>query len=68
MLATLIRLRNTLDERDDRGAALVEYGLLLSLVALVVMAIAATLGSTIAETFGFASDTLADSPALTAGS
>ena len=49
---------------DERGAAMAEYGLLLALVALGAMAIMATFGDTLAETFGFASETLAESPAL----
>ena len=43
--------------REDRGAAMAEYGLLLALVALGAMAIMSTFGETLAETFGFASET-----------
>ncbi len=49
---------------DERGAALAEYGLLLALVALGAMAIMVTFGETIANTFGFANETLTNSPAV----
>ncbi len=63
MTAHLVRLQNTIARRDQRGAALAEYGLLLALVALVAMGIMATFGETLAETFGFARDTFNESPA-----
>ncbi len=64
MTQKIHRLYGWYSNRDDRGAALAEYGLLLALVALGVMAIMATFGDTLAETFGFAADTFNNSPAL----
>jgi pilus assembly protein Flp/PilA len=37
--------------RDDRGATMVEYGLLVALIAVVVAVAAATLGTEIAALF-----------------
>ena len=39
------------DHNDDRGAAMVEYALLVALIAIVVIAAAATLGGQLSETF-----------------
>ena len=64
MTQHLLCLKKWFAIRDDRGAAMAEYGLLLALVALGAMAIMATFGDTLAETFGFAADTFNNSPAL----
>ena len=64
MIGHMVRLQNTIAQREERGAALAEYGLLLALVALVAMAILATFGDTLADTFGFASETFNNSPAI----
>ena len=58
------RLRRLVTTRDDRGAAMAEYGLLLVLVVLGAMAIMSTFGETLAETIGFAAETFNESPAL----
>jgi len=60
----LHRIRQRVASNDDRGAAMAEYGLLLAFVAMVVILVAASLGETIADFFGFATDTFNDSPAL----
>ena len=64
MTKYLVRIYSSATQRDDRGAAMAEYGLLLALVALGVMAVMATFGDTLAETFGFAADTFNNSPAI----
>ncbi len=38
-------------EDEDKGAAMVEYGLLVSLIAVVVAVVLVTLGPAIAQTF-----------------
>jgi len=67
MTERFVRLQTAIAQRDERGAALAEYGLLLALVALVAMAILATFGDTLADTFGFASETFNNSPAIAGG-
>ena len=37
--------------KSERGAAMVEYALLVALIAVVVIAAAATLGGSLSETF-----------------
>ena len=64
MTQNLLYLKKWFANRNDRGAAMAEYGLLLALVALGAMAIMAAFGETLAETFGFAADTFNNSPAL----
>ena len=64
MTEQFVRLHNIIVGRSDRGAAMAEYGLLLALVALGVMAVMATFGDTLAQTFGFASETFNNSPAI----
>jgi pilus assembly protein Flp/PilA len=44
--------------RDDRGATMVEYGLLVALIAVVVAVAATVLGNDIAALFTSVSDTL----------
>ncbi len=65
MTELIVRIQNKIEESgEQRGAALVEYGFLLALVAILVMLVLAVFGDTLEETFGFAADTLANSPAL----
>jgi pilus assembly protein Flp/PilA len=45
--------------RDDRGATMVEYGLLVALIAVVVAVTAATLGDNIAQLFQDVADSVA---------
>lgn len=51
MLGLYVRIENELSERSERGAALVEYGFLLLLVALAAVVILATFGDSIAAIF-----------------
>ena len=44
--------------RDDRGASMVEYALLVALIAVVVIAAALFLGSAIGDKFSEVGDTL----------
>jgi Flp pilus assembly pilin Flp len=64
MIQHLLCLKKRFANSDDRGAAMAEYGLLLAFVALGAIAIMTTFSETLAETFGFASDTFDSSPAL----
>ena len=48
--------------RDEEGAALVEYGLLVGLIAAVCIAVVTTLGTTIKDMFQSISTTLAAVP------
>jgi len=61
-----IRAQNWLAEaRDDRGAAMAEYGLLLALVALAAIAILVTFGSEITDVFTDANTALDSRPDVT---
>ena len=64
MIQQILRLHDWLARRDERGAAMAEYGLLLALVTLGAMAIMTVFGETLAETFGFAAETFNNSPAV----
>ncbi len=44
-------LAERLDRRDDKGATLVEYGLLVGLIAIVSIAVITTLGTSIKGIF-----------------
>jgi Flp pilus assembly pilin Flp len=44
MALALLQLRLWLSDRDDRGASLVEYALLLALIAIVCVAALGVLG------------------------
>ena len=44
--------------QEEEGQTLVEYGLLISLIALVVIAVLTVMGRRISNTFGAASNTL----------
>ena len=51
-MPAIIYLRSWLNARlDDRGASLVEYALLVALIALVCIAAITSLGSTVSEQF-----------------
>ena len=57
--ALLIRFQNAIaDVKEDRGAAMAEYGLLLALVALAAIAILVLFGGEIVEVFTDAESTL----------
>jgi len=51
MTALLVRLQNTIADREERGAAMAEYGLLLTLVALAAIVVLATFGDSITGVF-----------------
>ena len=51
-------LQARLNVRDERGANLVEYVLLLTFIALVVIVIVTNLGSKVSEKFSSASSKL----------
>jgi pilus assembly protein Flp/PilA len=44
--------------RDERGAALIEYGLLIGLLAVVCAAAVTLLGNEISQAFSFYADSL----------
>jgi pilus assembly protein Flp/PilA len=54
MLKFLVSTQNFLADsvrRDDRGATAVEYGLIVTLIAVAIIAVVTTLGTTIAAKF-----------------
>ena len=51
MTELMVRLQNNISDREERGAAMAEYGLLLALVALAAIVILATFGDSIAAVF-----------------
>lgn len=51
MTELYVRLQNKIADREERGAAMAEYGLLLALVALAAIVILATFGDSIAAVF-----------------
>jgi pilus assembly protein Flp/PilA len=46
-----IRLMDLKDWKDERGATAVEYGLMVALIAGVIIAVVATLGTNIRDVF-----------------
>ncbi len=52
---------------DDRGQGLVEYGLILGLVAMVAIGALLTLGGSINTTFGGAANGMTNDPHTTVG-
>ena len=58
MTELMVRLQNTIAEREERGAAMAEYGLLLALVALAAIVVLAVFGDSIAAVFQAADDEL----------
>jgi Flp pilus assembly pilin Flp len=59
MTELYVRLQNKIAaEREERGAAMAEYGLLLALVALAAIVILATFGDSISQVFTEANDDL----------
>lgn len=53
------------DVRNERGATMVEYGLLIAFIALVVGLAAITLGGKVSDLFGDAGDSLDSAPSVT---
>ncbi|MEM7091857.1 MAG: Flp family type IVb pilin [Actinomycetota bacterium] len=59
--ALFVRVQNCMrDARDDRGAALAEYGLLVTLVALAAIGILVVFGGEVVSLFDDAGDGLAN--------
>ena len=46
-----VRLQNAIAAREERGAAMAEYGLLLALVALAAIVVLAAFGENIRDVF-----------------
>ena len=51
MTKLMIRLQNAHADREERGAAMAEYGLLLALVALAAVVVLAAFGDSIKAVF-----------------
>ena len=62
-----VQAQNAIQDREDRGAAMAEYGLLLALVALVAIGVLAAFGSKISQVFS-SSNTALDAGLTAAGS
>jgi len=60
MTELLVRLQNRITDRDERGAAMAEYGLLLALIALAAIAVLAIFGGSISDVFSSANNRLND--------
>ena len=58
MTNLMVRLQNNIADREERGAAMAEYGLLLALVSLAAIAILAIFGDSITDVFQAADDEL----------
>ena len=58
MTELMVRLQNTIADRNERGAAMAEYGLLLALVALAAIVVLATFGDSIRDVFSSADESL----------
>jgi pilus assembly protein Flp/PilA len=58
MLQHVLALIDQLRGRDERGQTLVEYGLLLALIAIVVIAVLLILGPTVSGIFQSVNDQL----------
>ena len=60
MLKLIVTLQSFLAtrDRDDRGATAVEYGLIVALIAAVIVAVVATLGTQISSAFQTVSNKL----------
>ena len=51
MLARITKLQVAASQREDRGASAVEYGLLVALIAVVIIAGVTLLGTNLAAKF-----------------
>ena len=51
MTQLMVRLQNTIANREERGAAMAEYGLLLALVALAAIVVLAAFGDSLVDVF-----------------
>ena len=60
MTELMVRLQNEIADREERGAAMAEYGLLLALVALAAIVVLAAFGDSITSVFQAADNRLQD--------
>ena len=51
MTKLMVRIQNEINDRQERGAAMAEYGLLLALVALAAIIVLAAFGQSIKGVF-----------------
>ena len=51
MTKLMVRIQNNINDRQERGAAMAEYGLLLALVALAAIVVLAAFGESIKGVF-----------------
>ena len=58
MTKFMVRIQNDIAAREERGAAMAEYGLLLALVALAAIVVLAAFGDRISSVFQGADDQL----------
>jgi Flp pilus assembly pilin Flp len=58
MTKLMVRIQNDIAAREERGAAMAEYGLLLALVALAAIVILSQFGDSITGVFQKADDRL----------
>ena len=58
MTKFMVRIQNDIAAREERGAAMAEYGLLLALVALAAIVVLAAFGDRISAVFQGADDQL----------
>ena len=58
MTKFMVRLQNDIAAREERGAAMAEYGLLLALVALAAIVVLAAFGDRISAVFDSADSQL----------
>ena len=58
MLDLMVKMQNTVQVSDDEGASLVEYALLLVLIAVVAIVVITQVGSNTSSTFQKVNDGL----------
>lgn len=56
LLSSLIAAKVHTHIKSDRGATAVEYGLLVALIAVVIIAAVTLLGDTLSNTFSYVAD------------
>ncbi len=61
-LVTLVSFAQDRLKREEKGATAVEYGLMVGLIAVVIIAVVATLGDQLAALFQEVSDELPAAP------
>lgn len=58
VLAFWTRLQNVMQETDERGATAVEYGLMVALIAVVIIAAVTLLGTNLSDKFQRVADAI----------